>query len=58
MPLNDDPDAVPDADYWDLVAALDEDGPCEAAIPSDEVAAALSRIDDADDYRNGGPPRG
>jgi len=62
VPLNDDPSALSDADYWAAVDALraagDEAGEpvCDIAPPPDVVAAILVDLADAQDYRNDGPP--
>ena len=55
MPLNDDPEALPDADYWAMVG--EDAQPCSMAIPPDVLAEALARLEAADDdhadYENG-----
>jgi hypothetical protein len=62
MPLNEDPDALTDAEYWALVgdvefaAASQGERPCSMAVPVDVLAAALERLDDQADYQNGAPP--
>lgn len=43
MPLNDDPDALPDDEYWTLVGQDVE--PCPAAVPEDVLREALARLD-------------
>jgi hypothetical protein len=59
MPLNDDPDALSDDDYEALMdemaarAAERGEPPCRMAVPAGELAAALARLDDHDDYVNG-----
>jgi hypothetical protein len=59
MPLNDDPEALTDAQYKALLdemaarAAEQGEPPCRMAVPADELAAALARLDDFEDYKNG-----
>jgi len=49
VPLNDDADALSDQEYAVLLAEAQETAePCEVAVPADELAAALARLDAAD----------
>lgn len=51
MPLNEDPEAISDAQYAALLAEMEtraaEQGepPCRMAVPADVLAAALARLD-------------
>jgi len=46
MPLNDDPDALPDDEYDKLLTAAEATAePCPSAVPPDELAAALARLE-------------
>ncbi len=46
VPLNDDPDALSDAEYDALLAEAEQNAePCPVAVPADELAAALARLD-------------
>jgi hypothetical protein len=46
MPLNDDPDALSDHEYAALLAEAEQTAePCPAAVPADEVAATVARLD-------------
>jgi hypothetical protein len=46
MPLNDDPDALSDERYSALLAEAEKTAePCPVAVPADEVAAAVARLD-------------
>ena len=51
MPLNNDPEALSDSAYWDLVGR--DARPCPNAIPPRVLADALARLDDHSDYVNG-----
>ena len=53
MPLNEDPDAMSDDEYW---ALFDDAEPCPHRVPEDALAEALARLDDFADYKNGAPP--
>lgn len=59
MPLNEDPEALTDEQYDALLdemaarAAEQGEPVCRMAVPEHELAAALARLDDFDDYRNG-----
>ena len=49
VPLTDDVDALSDDEYQALLDAVEEDSePCPVAVPADEVAAALARLDASD----------
>jgi hypothetical protein len=46
LPLNDDPDALSDSAYAALLAEIQPNvEPCPVAVPADELAAALARLD-------------
>lgn len=46
MPLNDDPDALPDDKYDALLIEAEESAePCPAAVPAYVVDAAIARLD-------------
>ena len=48
VPLDDDPDALSDEQYSALLAeAVETAEPCPVAVPADELAAALARLDAA-----------
>jgi hypothetical protein len=54
VPLNDDPNALPDHEYAALLVEAEKTAePCPAAVPADEVAAAVARLDDAEGDANG-----
>lgn len=47
--MNDDPDAMTDEAYSELLAEAEENAePCPVAVPADEVAAALGRLDNGE----------
>jgi hypothetical protein len=49
MPLNDDPDAMTDEAYSELLAEAEANAePCPVAVPADEVDAALGRLDNGE----------
>ena len=48
MPLNDDPEALDDRAYWDLVFSRPAE-PCPNAVPPDVLAQALQRLSDEED---------
>jgi hypothetical protein len=53
VPLNDDPDALSDHEYAALLAEAETTAePCPVAVPADELAAALARLD-AEDGQDG-----
>ena len=47
MPLNDDPEALTDEEYWELVSR--DAQRCPNAVPPDVLAQALQRLSDEED---------